>query len=76
MPTGTRSLMLVFPSLEDPAGEAKTGSVIDVIGGPALVPGIVEVPVIVRFGLTRQRSMRRLALRSRSGMAVRSGRAS
>ncbi len=49
MPTGTRSLMLVFPSLEDPAGEAKTGSVIDVIGGPALVPGTDEVPVIVWF---------------------------
>jgi hypothetical protein len=27
----------------------KIGSVIDVIGGPALVPGTVEVPVIVRF---------------------------
>lgn len=49
MPTGTRSLMLVFPSLEDPAGEVKIGSVIDAIGGPALIPGTVEVPVTVRF---------------------------
>jgi hypothetical protein len=48
-PTGARSLMLVFSSLEDPAGEMKIGSVIEVIGGPALVPGTVEVLVIVRF---------------------------
>ncbi|SRR6266446_5698264 len=49
MPTGTRSLMLVFPSLEDPASEVKIGAVIEVIGGPALVPGTEEVPVIMRF---------------------------
>src|SRR5260370_33961249 len=39
MPTGTRSLMLVFPSLEDPASEVKIGAVIEVIGGPSLGPG-------------------------------------
>jgi hypothetical protein len=49
MPTGTRSLMLVFPSLEHPAEEVKIGAVIDVIDRPALVPGTVEVPVIMRF---------------------------
>lgn len=49
MPTGTRSLLLVFPSLEDPGREFQIGAVIDVIDGPALVPGADEVPVIVRF---------------------------
>jgi len=49
MPTGTRSPLLVFPSLEHPAEEVKIGAVIDVIGGPALVPGTDEVPVIIRF---------------------------
>jgi hypothetical protein len=49
MPTGTQSQQLVFPSLEDPAGEVKVGGVIDVIGGPALVPGADEVPVVIRY---------------------------
>jgi hypothetical protein len=49
MPTGTRSLLLVFPSLEHPAEEVKIGAVIDVIDGPALVPGTDDVPVILRF---------------------------
>lgn len=49
MPTGTRSLLLVFRSLEGPGGEAKTGAVIDVVDRPALVPGADEVPVVIRF---------------------------
>jgi hypothetical protein len=49
MPAGTRSLMLVFPSLEHPGGEVKIGAVIDAVDGSALVPGTDEVPVIVRF---------------------------
>src|SRR5260370_29273412 len=49
MPTGTRSLMLVFPSLEDPASEVKIGAVIEVIGGPALVPGTGEGPGVMRL---------------------------
>lgn len=49
MPTGTRSLMLVFPSLEDSGGEVKIGAVIETINGAALVPGADEVPVIIRF---------------------------
>lgn len=49
MPTGTRSLLLVFPSLEDPDGKVEIGAVIDVVSGPALVPGAYGVPVIVRF---------------------------
>jgi hypothetical protein len=49
MPTGTRSLLLVFRSLEDPGGDAKIGAVIDVVDMPALVPGTDEVPVVIRF---------------------------
>jgi hypothetical protein len=49
MPTGARSLILVFPSLEYPDEEVKIGAVIDVIGRPALVPDTGEVPVIIRF---------------------------
>lgn len=49
MPTGTRSLMLVFPSLEDAAEEVQIGAVIDVVGEPALVPGRDEVPVVIQF---------------------------
>lgn len=49
MPTGTRSLLLAFRSLERPAEEVKIGAVIDVIGGPALIPGADEVTAIIRF---------------------------
>lgn len=49
MPTGTRSLLLVFPSLERPGAEVKMGAVIDVIDGPALVPGMDGVLVVIRF---------------------------
>jgi hypothetical protein len=49
MPTGTRSLLLVFPSLEDPGREIQIGAVIDVANGPALVPGTDKVRVIIRF---------------------------
>jgi hypothetical protein len=49
LPSGTRSLMLVFPSLEHPGGEVKIGAVIDVLEGAALVPGADEVPVVIRF---------------------------
>jgi hypothetical protein len=49
MPTGTRSLLLVFPSLEDPGGKVRIGAVIDVVGGPALVPGADGVLVVIRF---------------------------
>ena len=49
MPAGTRSLLLVFPSLEHPGEEVKIGAVIDVVGGPALVPGTAGVPVTIRF---------------------------
>jgi hypothetical protein len=49
MPTGTRSLMLVFPSLERSGGEVEIGAVIETINGSALVPGADEVPVIIRF---------------------------
>jgi hypothetical protein len=49
VPTGTLSLLLVFPSLEHAAEEVQIGAVIDVIDGPALVPGRDEVPVVIRF---------------------------
>jgi len=49
MPSGTRSLMLVFPSLEHLGEEVKIGAVIDVIGGSALVPGSGDVPVTIAF---------------------------
>jgi hypothetical protein len=49
MPTGSRSLLLAFASPEPDAEDVRIGAVIDVIGGPALVPGSAEVPVIVRF---------------------------
>jgi hypothetical protein len=49
MPTGSRSLLLVFPSLEEPGGEVKIGAVIDVVNGSELVPGTDEVPVIISF---------------------------
>lgn len=49
MPTGTRSLMLVFPALERPGEDVRIGAVIDVINGPALVPGMDEVPVVLWF---------------------------
>ena len=49
MPTGTRSLLLAFRSLEDHGGEVKVGAVIDVLDRPALVPGRDEVPVVIRF---------------------------
>jgi hypothetical protein len=49
LPTGTRSLLLVFPSLEYSGGEVKIGAVIDVIDGSALVPGTDGVAVTIRF---------------------------
>lgn len=49
MQTGTRSLMLVFPSVHHPGGEVKIGAVIDVLDGPALIPGADEVRVVIRF---------------------------
>jgi hypothetical protein len=49
VPSGTRSLVLVFSSLEAPDEEVKFGAVIDVTDGPALVPGADQVPVIIRF---------------------------
>lgn len=49
MPTGTRSLLLAFPSLERADAEVKIGAMIDVLDGPALVPGTDEVQVIIRF---------------------------
>jgi hypothetical protein len=49
VPSGTRSLLLVFRSLEQPGGEVRIGAVIDVVDGSALVPGAGEVPVVVRF---------------------------
>lgn len=49
IPTGTRSLLLVFASPEHSGEEVKIGAVIDVMDGPALVPGSDEVPVIIRF---------------------------
>ena len=49
MPTGTRSLLLAFAPLEVEGQDVKVGAVIDVIGGPALVPGVAELPVIIRF---------------------------
>jgi hypothetical protein len=51
MPTGTRSLLVAFAPLVGGEGgeDVKVGAVIDVIGGPALVPGVAELPVIIRF---------------------------
>jgi hypothetical protein len=49
MPTGTRSLVLAFPSLEHPGEEVKIGAMIDVVGAPALVPGAGLAPVVMRF---------------------------
>ena len=49
MPTSTRSLLLVFPSVDHSGEEVKIGAVIDVIDGSALVPDTDEVPVIIRF---------------------------
>lgn len=49
MPTGTRSLMLVFPSFEHEGGDVKIGAVVDVEGGHALVPGTDDVQVVIRF---------------------------
>jgi hypothetical protein len=49
MPTGTRSLLLVFRSPEATGGEVKIGAVIDVVGRQTLVPGTDEVPVVIRF---------------------------
>ena len=49
VPSGTRSLVLVFSSLESSGEEVKFGAVIDVAAGSALVPGADQVPVIIRF---------------------------
>ncbi len=49
MPTGTRSLLLAFAPLEREGEDVMVGAVIDVIGGPVLVPGTAELPVIIRF---------------------------
>lgn len=49
LPSGSRSLMLAFPSLEHPGGEVKIGAVTDVLDGAAPVPGADEVPVVIRF---------------------------
>jgi hypothetical protein len=49
MPTGTRSLLLAFASLEHEGEDVKIGAVIDVVGSPALEPGTKELPVIMRF---------------------------
>ena len=49
MPTGTRSLLLAFTSLERPDEHVMIGAVIDVVDGPTLVPGADDVPVIIRF---------------------------
>ncbi len=49
LPSGSRSLLLVFPSLERQGEEVKIGALIDVIDGSALVPGTDGVPVIIRF---------------------------
>jgi hypothetical protein len=49
LPTGTRSLMLAFPSLEDGGKEVMIGAVIDVMNGSALEPGTDGVTVVVRF---------------------------
>jgi hypothetical protein len=49
MPTGTRSLLLAFAPLEPEGEDVKVGAAIDVIGGPALLPGVAELPVIIRF---------------------------
>jgi hypothetical protein len=49
LPTGTRSLIIVFPSLEEPGAEVKYGAVIDTVDGAALIPGTARIPVTVRF---------------------------
>lgn len=49
VPTGSRSLLLAFASLQPDGEEVKIGAVIDVIGRSTLVPGAVEVPVVIRF---------------------------
>jgi hypothetical protein len=49
MPTGTRSLLLAFTSLEHQGKEVKVGAVIDVVGGQTLVPGAADVSVVIRF---------------------------
>jgi hypothetical protein len=49
MPTGTRSLLLAFAPLERQGEDVKIGAVIEVMDGPALVPGTDEVPVIIQF---------------------------
>ncbi len=49
LPSGARSLLLVFPPLEQTGGDVRIGAVIDVADGGALVPGAEEVPVVIRF---------------------------
>lgn len=49
LPAGTRSLMIVFPSLEEPGAEVSYGAVIDTADGAALIPGTAQIPVTVRF---------------------------
>jgi hypothetical protein len=49
MPTGSRSLLVAFAPLVEGGEDVKVGAVIDVIGGLALVPGVAELPVIIRF---------------------------
>jgi hypothetical protein len=48
-PTGTRSPLPAFAPVERRGEDVKIGAVIDVIGGPALVPGTAEAPVVMRF---------------------------
>ena len=49
LPSGTRSLLLAFAPLEHLGEDVKIGAVIDVMGGPALVPGAGDIPVIISF---------------------------
>jgi len=49
LPTGTRSLMLAFHSLEAGGKDVMIGAVIDVVGGSALHPGAEHIAVILRF---------------------------
>jgi hypothetical protein len=46
---GTRSLIIVFPSVEEPGAEVSYGAVIDTGDGSALIPGTAGIPVTVRF---------------------------
>lgn len=49
LPTGTRSLMLAFRSLEAGGEDVMIGAVIDVAGGSALRPGAEQIAVVLRF---------------------------